>query len=137
MNMPLFIVWNESNAVGIQLLDEQHRGIVSIINTFYHLMHGKKDHQLLYSIISDTMRTYSKLHFITEESFLDIANYKDIAEHKKTHEKLFHQIDVIERQCIKENDAEPLLEFLKYWWLRHINVDDKQYAPTLLQYRQP
>jgi hemerythrin-like metal-binding protein len=134
MNNLLFIVWNKQNEVGIELIDEQHRGIVSIINTLYYMMREKANHQLLYPSISDTMRAYSKMHFITEEHFLERIAYKDIQNHKKIHEKLIFTIDKIERECARDNDIMPLLEFLKHWWIGHINTEDKKYAQALQDY---
>jgi hemerythrin-like metal-binding protein len=134
MHKPPFIVWHKENEVGIKLIDEQHRGIVSIINTLYYMMQQGLHQQLMYSCISDTMKNYSKIHFITEELFLEISGYKEIESHKKIHEQLSLSIDSIERKCIIQNDIAPLLEFLKFWWVDHINVEDKKYIPTLYEY---
>ena len=131
MNKPLFIVWQSINEIGIPLIDEQHKGIVSIINTFYYMMRKKIDCQLMYSCIANTVKEYSKIHFVTEESFMEFAQYEDFENHRKLHEKLTLQIDVIERKCLMENDVTPLLDFLKQWWMNHINVEDKKYVPAL------
>jgi hemerythrin-like metal-binding protein len=134
MNRPLFIVWQNTDEIGIHLIDEQHKGIVSIINTFYYMMQKKINCQLMYSCIAHTMKEYSRIHFFTEESFLDIAKYDDAASHKKLHAKLTSQIDDIERKCLIENDASPLLDFLKQWWINHINIEDKKYVTALRRY---
>ncbi|MDR2726675.1 MAG: bacteriohemerythrin [Deltaproteobacteria bacterium] len=131
MNRPLFIQWHERNDIGINLIDEQHKGIVSIINSFYYLMGLKTGNKLLYSCISDTMKNYSRIHFITEEGFLEAVGYKDLEEHKKLHRDLTQEIDRIEYQGIRTNDARPLLEFLKKWWIEHINEQDQLYAQYL------
>ena len=131
MNQPLFIKWNTYNETGIALIDEQHRGIVSIINTFFYLMSLKTDNKLLYSCISETMKNYSRIHFITEEGFLEAAKYKDIENHRELHRQLTREIEYIEFEGIKANDAKPLLDFLKKWWLEHINEQDMQYVPYL------
>ena len=133
MHQPLFIVWQKTNEIGIPLIDEQHKGIVSIINTFYYMMQKKVDCQLLYSCIAHTMKEYSRIHFITEEAFLYTAKYCAFDEHKELHEELTRQIDIIERKCLMENDVSPLLLFLKQWWINHINIEDKKYVPALLQ----
>jgi len=134
MNQPLFIVWQSINETGIPLIDEQHKGIVSIINTFYYMMQRKIECQLMYSCIAHTMKEYSKIHFITEETFLENAKYEDFYNHKKLHERLTSQIDEIEHTCLIENDVTPLLDFLKQWWLNHINMEDKKYVPALRHY---
>ena len=131
MNKPLFIVWQSTNEIGIPLIDEQHKGIVSIINTFYHMVQKKVNYHLLYSCITNTLKEYSKIHFITEEAFLELAKYEDIENHKRLHEKLTMQIDIIERKGLIENDVSPLLDFLKQWWINHINMEDKKYVAAL------
>jgi len=85
----------------------------------------------LYSCITNTLKEYSKIHFITEEAFLELAKYEDIENHKRLHEKLTMQIDIIERKGLIENDVSPLLDFLKQWWINHINVEDKKYVAAL------
>ena len=131
MPQPLFIKWGESNEIGISLIDEQHRGIVSIINTFYYQMGKKMDNKMLYSCISDTMKNYSRIHFITEEGFLEAIKYSHFEQHVALHRSLSQEIDEIESKGIKDNDARPLLDFLKKWWLEHINQEDQLYAPLL------
>lgn len=131
MNETLFIQWHERNETGIALIDEQHKGIVSIINSFYYLMGKGAGNRILYSCVSETLKNYSRIHFITEERLLEIAGYADLPAHKELHKKLSVEIDRIEYAAIQENDAEPLLEFLKKWWLEHINEQDMHYARVL------
>jgi len=136
MENPLFVKWNERNNTGIALIDEQHRGIVSIINTFYYLMIHGKSNQMLYACISDTLKNYSRIHFITEEAFLEESGYKDIEAHKKLHRHLSLEIEHVEYQGIRSNDPRPLLDFLKKWWIEHINEEDQVYAKHLCAYLQ-
>jgi hemerythrin-like metal-binding protein len=134
MNRPLFINWNSRNETGIALIDEQHRGIVSIINTFYCMIATDADNRILYSCISDTMKNYSRIHFITEEGFLEESGYKEIEKHKELHRKLVLEMERIELHSIMSNDAFLLLEFLKKWWMTHINEEDMLYARHLHDY---
>jgi hemerythrin len=127
----LFIKWHERNETGIDLIDEQHRGIVSVINTFYYLMSLGTRGNMLYSCISDTMKNYSRIHFSTEEELLEASNYADIEKHKKLHKHLLLEIERIEYDAIKTNDPKPLLDFLKKWWIEHINEEDQLYARYL------
>mgnify|MGYP002597985030 CR=1 FL=1 len=44
MNRPLYIVWSDAFDTGVAIIDEQHRGLVSLINTFfYHKGDAEKD----------------------------------------------------------------------------------------------
>ena len=135
MERPLFIKWNECNEVGIPLIDEQHKGIVSIINTLFYLMGAGTDNKILYSCVSDTMKNYSRIHFITEEKILETSEYREIEEHKNLHRNLSHEIECIEFRCINDNDASQMLHFLKNWWLEHINVQDQRFAQHLRMFK--
>jgi len=128
MDSPLFIQWQGFNGTGIAIIDEQHKGIVSIINSFYYMMGHGMNSKMLYACISDTMRNYSRIHFLTEEGLLEAAGYEKIEEHRQLHKRLLMEIDRIEYQSVKIDDAKPLLDFLKKWWLSHINEKDMQYA---------
>lgn len=131
MDTPLFIKWQECNDTGIALIDEQHRGIVSIINSFHYLTQKDRGHSVLYSCISDTMRNYSRIHFITEELMLKATKYPDFEKHKELHRSLTLEIERIEHATNIENDARLLLGFLKKWWIEHINEQDMQFVPHL------
>ena len=136
LKQPLFIKWDKCNETGIPLIDGQHKGIVAIINTFYYMMGRKVNNYMLYSCISDTLKNFSNIHFITEENFLEEWKYEYISQHKEYHRKLAMEIDLIEREGIKTNDPRPLLEFLKKWWIEHINEQDMQYAQALTGLRR-
>jgi hemerythrin-like metal-binding protein len=137
MNMDdlLFIKWQECNDTGISIIDEQHRGIVSIINSFYCLTEKGMGSTMLYSIISDTVKNYSRVHFITEEHLLKAAKYPGFENHIEMHRKLMLEIELIEYVAITENDPKPLMNFLKKWWIEHINVQDMDYVPYLRNMR--
>jgi hemerythrin-like metal-binding protein len=128
LHQPLFIKWQEYNNTGIELIDDQHKGIVSIINTFYHLMGLGVGNHKLYLCIVDTIKTYSSIHFLTEEGLLAAAEYQYLENHKELHKKLIHELERIEHNDIRINDRKPLLDFLKTWWIAHINEQDQRYV---------
>jgi hemerythrin-like metal-binding protein len=131
MDRPLFIKWQDRNNTGIALIDEQHRGIVSVINSFYYLIGQGVSNPKLYSCVSDIMKNYSRIHFITEEALLEEIGYKDIEKHKELHKKLNQEMERIEHDVLRSNDARLLLNFLKQWWLEHISEQDQRYARFL------
>jgi len=131
MRRPLFIIWQECNNTGIDLIDEQYRRIVSIINTLYYSVAIGKGNNKLYSQMLDTLYNYSNIHFMTEEGILETCEYKNIKKHKELHKKLLIDMEQISHITIAANDPSPLLEFLKKWWLEHINNEDRLYASYL------
>jgi len=131
MHLPLFIEWQDKNNTGIVLIDEQHRGIVSIINSFHYLTDKGMGDSALCSLISTTIKDYSRIHFLTEERIIKATEYPDLEKHIEMHKSLALETEGIERVAIRDNDIEPLLKFLKKWWLEHINKEDMQYARYL------
>jgi len=129
---PLFIQWQARNEIGVAILDEQHRGMVSIINTFYYLLGLGIGSSTLYANISETLKTYARIHFLTEEKLLETAAYKDIEAHKELHSKFMQELERVEWRAVRENEAEHLLDFQKKWWLEHINERDKRFVQYVL-----
>jgi hemerythrin len=123
----LYIVWNEDNNIGIPIIDEQHRGIISTINTFHYFILKKKDEEILDAIII-TLEQYTKFHFITEEEIMENIKYPNIKEHIEFHESLAVKTKKISSDVKNENNPELLLKFLREWWLNHICVEDKKYS---------
>ena len=132
MNRPPFIVWHARIETGIAHIDEQHKSIVTIINSFYDTMHNTTDYKELCSRIINTMKTYSSAHFVTEEALLEEVEYKDIEIQKRAHKGLIIEMELIWNTNYEgtrnEYDPRPLLQFLKKWWLSHINEEDQLYA---------
>jgi len=134
MYTPLFIKWQEKNNTGIAIIDEQHRGILSLINSLYHLTEKGVCDKTLSLLISDTLKNYSRIHFLTEERFLQAAGYPAFEEHKEMHRKLSQETGRIGHATITENDTKPLLNLLKKWWVEHINEEDMLFVPYLHAY---
>jgi len=130
----LFIKWQEKNNTGIAIIDEQHRGILSLINSLHHLTEKGCCDDALCSFISDTLKNYSRIHFFTEERFLQAAGYPGLEEHKEMHRKLSQETERIGLATITEHDTRPLLNLLKKWWTEHINEQDMLFVPFLYGY---
>ncbi len=135
MLRPLFIQWDEKHNIGIPLLDEQHRGITSIINSLYYMMNLGADSNNMCLSILHTIKEYSHIHFTAEEGFLESSGYPDLAAHKELHGKLIAEMErmgrAAERHDFTAFEARPLLDFLKNWWIKHINEEDRLYMSYL------
>ena len=123
----LYIHWKEENALGIDIIDEQHRGIVSVINSYYHYEKKgySKDALIHTKGILDDM---TALHFQTEEALLKEVGYPLLPSHSALHGTLIKKMNSIFEESLKHDDPHIFLRFLKEWWLHHINEEDKKYA---------
>ncbi len=130
MQRPLYIIWNDDNKVGIPIIDEQHRGIISTINSLYYFIqsgHGKV-------VLKPTLvmlQEYTVVHFATEEKLMVEARYPAIEEHMVLHKKLVKETNKISFKANREKEPDIILKFLKEWWLNHIRKEDRKYIPSM------
>jgi len=128
----LYIMWQESNNLGIPIIDEQHRGVVATINTFYYFIQkGMGEEGILPTL--KTLRQYMLLHFHTEETLMKDVGYDHLEEHQRQHRELARKTEEIIAAAADRKRVVSALAFLKDWWLQHINVEDRKYAPLFLE----
>ncbi len=128
----LYIVWKNRNRLGIPIIDEQHRGIVSTINSLYFFMRSGLDQKVLEPTIN-ILKQSTIIHFETEEALISMAGYPGLREHRRLHEKLTKRIDNLSISSFESMDSDTVLKFLRGWWLGHINEEDRKYAPYVLK----
>ena len=133
--MAAFIEWSDQISVGIQEIDEQHKQLVALINRLFDAMaSGKEKLQVAKDILNELMQ-YTIVHFSVEESLFRIFDYPDYEKHCENHFALRVKVIEINEKVQKgERMITPeLLTFLKKWITNHIMVEDKAYAPFLLE----
>lgn len=123
------LLLNETHLVGDELLDAQHRVILSYMGKIraYFLVE-KKDQEL--PALVDRLETFCRLHLWDEEKVMDEMHFPDIEEHKVQHALfLTHLANFTGRyadlNCAKQIDE---IAFLKEWFLEHIARYDKKYS---------
>lgn len=126
----LYIVWSPDNELGIPILDEQHRGIVSTINSFHYFIQGGKGLGALRPTLR-ILEQYTRIHFTAEEALMKKAGFAGLEAHAERHRLLMQRTVAIARESASDQDAAPVLAFLKHWWLSHINQEDREYAPQV------
>ena len=130
MHRHLYIQWNDYNSLGIPIIDEQHRGIVSIINSLHYFTREGTALESLGPTIN-AMDYLAVLHFKTEETLFTNSAFPGHAEHIQAHRKFSQQVSAVLQEAKSSGDAQLALVFLKKWWIDHINVEDKKYAPYI------
>lgn len=128
--MPL-ITWQDSYSVGVELIDNDHKLLVSLINQLNDAMEGGQGRDVVGSVLN-VLVEYTVGHFGREELLMQKGGYPDLEAHRKEHGKLTEQVRVIaERYRAGDTgsvDAD-LLNFLRTWLTGHILGVDKRYAP--------
>lgn len=130
------IEWSDKYLVGYNEIDNQHKGLVILINELYTLMTKGKSKENL-EIIFDHLTDYTKEHFSMEEMMMKKYAYPDYEQHKLEHMKFVDRLNGF-RSDFKNNKVTisiEVLNFLKDWLLNHILVTDKKYMPLLEKIR--
>lgn len=129
-----FITWNDSLSVKIDSIDEQHKKLIEMINNFYDNVSKQSNDELISSLIKG-MKTYTIMHFTTEERYMKQFNYPKYEQHKKEHDAFISKVNDLE-QKLKSGKAILSFEittFLKDWIKKHIQEEDKQYTSLFLK----
>lgn len=119
--------WDEAWSVGDAHLDDQHKGLIRLIN--------KLGSGAPVPIVLDELQIYVDEHFRDEERMLEAAGYPDLAAHKLQHAAFEEWLEA-SRQASRSGDVVGLLRdsiatYLKSWLVNHILVADKAYSGFL------
>jgi len=128
----IFIVWKPEYNLGIPIIDEQHRGIVTTINSLFYAMQNKHGENVLRSVIN-MVTEYTHIHFNVEESFLIKCGFTDFKKHQELHNELRHTLSNIGNKSLWEHNPQKFLDFLKDWWIDHICKKDSIFRDYLLE----
>lgn len=127
-----FMKWTVDLELGLEIIDRQHRWLVSATNALYHEMHrDPREYERLDMLIRGLL-LYVRQHFAVEERLFKRYGYPQTEAHLKEHE---HFTVAVEEWKSRHQAGEALsleiLGFLKHWLLYHILRSDKAYAPFL------
>lgn len=127
--MARYVRWQTYYSVGSDLLDKQHQQILDMIDRLYDATQSKASGDVVRSVL-DQLVEYTMIHFRDEEALMLDLGFPGLAEHRILHRKMRETTLSIREQShlVVESD---LLQFLKQWWVNHIQQCDRQYAPYL------
>ncbi|MDX1458168.1 MAG: bacteriohemerythrin [Marinobacter sp.] len=121
--------WNSHFETGIELIDQQHRKLVAILNRLGRQLTGADDLQF-HTLLQDLL-DYTHYHFSAEEKiwqkyFSDQPLFRG---HHQAHELFFQQVQAYWRaEEGGKQDLEGLLDFLTRWLAFHILESDRRMA---------
>lgn len=123
------IEWNEKLSVGIYAIDDQHKRIIDMINSFYNGINQNSPKDKMLDLLNG-MKEYTKTHFLTEERLMKQHNYPEYEQHKTEHTKFIEAVNSFEERY---KSGKLLLtlhvtNFLKEWISNHIMGTDKRYT---------
>ena len=124
-----FIKWSNSFSCGIEIIDEQNKELINMVNDMFTHETGSEEEEENYfaGILKKTV-DYIETHFTSEEKIMKAAGFAGFAKHKKIHNKfttdVFETIDDFNSR--RRVSLYNYTRFLKDWIFSHIAVMDKQ-----------
>lgn len=127
--------WNESLAVGVEVVDEQHKALFARLDDLFAAV-SREDKQEKVSSLLVFLTDYVKSHFETEQRYMASLAYPGLVAHRQQHEQFKREFGLINAR-FAEKGATGLLPVLAQrriadWWLNHVRQFDKvmgQYRP--------
>ena len=124
------ITWTNKFSCGIKLIDDQHKGLVDLVNEMFNHITGNivQENDFFNRVIQEAVK-YVKNHFATEERIMLATKFSGYTEHKKEHDNFVHTIveKIRDYEAGKRFTLSAFTRFLKDWVLSHIALMDKQY----------
>ncbi|MCX6270747.1 MAG: bacteriohemerythrin [Bacteroidetes bacterium] len=127
------IEWEDSYNLGIEHLDNQHKGLVKQINILHAAMKIGKGKESLDEILK-ALINYTATHFKSEEELFFQYNFPDSKKHIAEHEKFVKEVLKFKEDFDKGRlmVSIDVLHFLKGWLINHILGSDMGYKSFLL-----
>jgi len=124
------ITWSSTFSVGVKIIDDQHKGLLNLVNDlFNHVTGNEAEEQAYFTKVIQQAVQYVKVHFMTEEKIMIHTKFPGYAEHKKAHDAFVLAVvdNVKNFKTSKKLALMDFTKFLKEWILTHIAIMDKQY----------
>lgn len=126
------IQWQPSFSVGVEMIDEQHRLLVKMINDLYAALGAGESRKALEKMIS-RLSVYAAMHFAREEHYFTLFAYPQTKAHMQAHDDFEDQVYQFERdfKAGKQELSIEIMNFLSTWLVEHITKTDRQFGPFL------
>jgi hemerythrin len=129
-----FVEWKEEYRVGLDIIDEEHKRLLALINNVL-AANLCRTGTVLERQSLDELLDYTEYHFQREEDLMLEHGYPDYEGHKAQHDQMRTQVKLYLKRY-QEQGREVLPEVanhLKLWLLQHIAGTDKRLAPFVAQ----
>jgi hemerythrin-like metal-binding protein len=121
--------------VGVKAMDDQHGIIMDTMNELREAIVQGRDRNEIGKQL-DRLIEFTQMHFESEEHLLEQQGFPGLQEHRAAHQRLFSQIQALSEHARHSDEVEvrALFNFLRNWYMEHIEGLDRQYGPWLNQH---
>ncbi len=125
----------DCHCLGIDLIDRQHKQIVSLINDLHSLLVDGENRSPTSRVFSELVVTIAH-HFRTEEVLMELTHYPELLAHQAEHRELMNGISLLKKDFDARRFALGIqdLDFFLNSVLDHTVKSDQKYKPFLQQF---
>lgn len=130
------IKWNDQIALGIDVVDQEHMALVSLMNQVSDMLDGRQDRSQTADVILQ-LEEYCSLHFQHEEELMRSAGYPGLDDHIAIHRRFTARVNEFSVQCKDESqdiDLPALHNLIEDWLINHIQKTDREYLDVVKPY---
>lgn len=123
-----FFEWSDSLSVGVEVIDDQHKALIELINQLYEeVIVNSAEGEIIEEALNE-LAQYTVVHFGLEERLFAQSGYPDLEAHGRYHRELKARLFQVQENTRKNKLAvnTELLSFLKRWLQSHIMIEDKR-----------
>jgi len=135
-NVKTIVTWDEKYATGIDLIDGQHKELVTIINELFQAcLIGDETVSAAFKETMTRMVEYVRFHFGAEQKILERIKYPLFIEHRKQHDEMVYNILEAAKDFEEGKKFVPnhFVRTLRDWVFGHIAISDKRYAAYIAE----
>lgn len=126
------VAWTDEMSVGVEVLDEDHRNLVDLINRYLAAI--TEDDLLLIHDVFRELERYTHYHFAREEALMAQCGFSGLDAHKRKHEVLTNRLRDLFEDVMWDSriaaDGE-VRTFMESWLMEHILKEDFGYRKCL------
>ena len=128
------LAWSDDLSVGIAIIDEQHKGLLAMLNQINEGIRGGWAKKAREEVLAKLVE-YAVIHMATEENLMKEAGYPAEEEHIQHHKNLIEMVgDYIDKYNQNPSTSSyELLFFLRRWLVDHTQKDDKLLGQYLVK----
>ena len=129
-----YMTWTDKMSVGVPELDEDHKGLIHIINQLAENAGEETRYSVVRQCIFALMR-YAETHFAREEQVMASCGFPGLEVHQGEHHTFLADIKAAATRFEEQPDKlaamvnDELLSYLKNWLNHHILIEDMAYRP--------
>jgi len=128
-----FFEWDDSIALGIPGIDEQHKALFGWINNLDRAVADGDGSEAVSELIWNLI-TYVTEHFSEEERLMLSWDYPGLPAHRTEHDQFVSRLQEIQVNFIGGHEmGESILIFLADWLVSHIKGTDQGYSRFIHQ----